>query len=331
MPGIQVFTRFNVGKETVRGTPVAPTRQMYAEGTGVIDDDRKLTFHETENRGRRSSIVRATQQSEDPSLRFATSEGVSWDELVVPFSQIQGGRSGAGGGADKTWSFLPSMTAANNPESYSVDAGDDVQNWRFQYVMARSFELSAGRDDITQLSMDCFAQRAVKTAAASPAGNVAPKISGALWQVKFAGTFAGLGGAAVQTNLMLSWKLHVDTGLIFRSYQDGNFYGAQHVETRIGGTLELRVESTATSVSEFYDKYTAITQDYVRLQALGPALGASNYNVRMDMPVLMDKPSIIDEEDDGVNIWSVPMKLNDDLTNPPFQVSTLVNSLAALP
>jgi hypothetical protein len=41
MPGTQIFTYFNVGKETVRGTPVAPTRKMlYAEGTGVLDVDR---------------------------------------------------------------------------------------------------------------------------------------------------------------------------------------------------------------------------------------------------------------------------------------------------
>ena len=71
MPGIQAFTRLYYGKETVRGTPVAPTRQFYGDGSGVLDEPLGLTFHEDENRSRRSTVYRVTQQSEDANIKAA--------------------------------------------------------------------------------------------------------------------------------------------------------------------------------------------------------------------------------------------------------------------
>src|SRR4051794_21101088 len=129
-PGTQIFTYANFGKETVRGTPVAPTRQLYVEGNGVLDVDAGLNFHEGENSGVRTRIRRATQMKEDVALKLRTASGVGYDDLVIPFSQLKGAQTGAGGAADKTWGFAPSMTALNSPESYSVDVGDDIQNWR---------------------------------------------------------------------------------------------------------------------------------------------------------------------------------------------------------
>jgi hypothetical protein len=329
MPGTQIFTHFNVGKETTRGTPVAPTRQLYGVGTGVLAPDFGLNFHEGENTGRRYRTRRATSQSEDVSLAFRTVSGVGYDDLVVPLSQLKGGATGVGGGADKTWTFTPSPTAANAPEAYSVDVGDDVQNWRVQYAMARSFKLSAGLGDVTALEMDMFGQRAVKTAAAAPAVNAAIKIPGDLWTIKFAANIAGLGAASVQSNFLVGWELNVVTGLLWRHYQDGNAYGSQHVETDISATLQLTVESTALAISEFYDKAVAATMDFLRLKATGPTLGASNYSAQIDMPVLYDVPAIIAEDSDGVNLYRVTAHLADDGTNGIIPV--IVNSLTALP
>jgi hypothetical protein len=329
MPGTQVFTYANFGKETVRGTPVAPTRQFYAEGAGVLAEDAGLNFHEAENTGRRYRTRRATAQTEDVSLKIRTASGVGYDDLVIPFSQIAGGKTGVGGAADKTWTFTPSATAANNPEAYSVDVGDDIQNWRVQYGMARSFKIAAGLGDVTSLEMDMFGQRAIKTAKASPAINAAIKIPGDLWTIKFAANIAGLGAASVQTNFLLDWELEVITGLKWRHYMDGNLYGAQHVETDIAWTLSMTVESTALAVSEFYDKAKAQTMDFIRLKATGPTLGGTNYSAQIDTPVLYEIPEPITAEDDGVNLYKVVAHGSDDTTNGIIPV--IVNSLAALP
>jgi len=330
-PGTQVFTYANFGKEATRGTPVAPTRQFYAEGTGVLDFNYGLNFHERENAGVRTRIRRATQQKEDVALKVRTVSGVGFDDLVIPFSQLKGGQTGTGAGADKTWGFAPSMTAANNPEAYSVDVGDETQNWRCQYCMASRFTIAAGLGDVTSLQMEMFAQRAIKTAKASPAINNAIKIPGDLWTIKFATTMAGLTGASVQLNFLIDWSLMVDTGLVFRHYMDGNLYGAQHVETDIAATLDMTVESTALAVSEFYDKAVAQTLDFIRLRATGPALGGSAYQATVDLPVLYEEPVPIGAQDDGVNLYKVKAHLTYDPTSAQSIVPALVNSLSALP
>jgi hypothetical protein len=331
MPGTQVFTYVNFGKETVRGTPVAPTRMFFDDGVGVLIPDYGQNFHESENTGRRYRTRRVTRTTEDVALKFTTSSGVGYDDLVIPFSQIKGGATGVGGAADKTWTFTPSATAANSPEAYSVDVGDDVQNWRCQYTMLESFKISAGLGDVTQLEMQAFAQRAVKTAKATPAINAAIKIPGDLWTIKFAATIAGLGAASISTNFLLGFELEVQTGLKWRHYMDGNMYGAQHVETDIAWTLSMTVESTALAVSEFYDKAVADTMDFIRLKATGPTLGGTNYSAQIDMPVLYEIPEIISGESgsDGINIYKVKAHGADDTTNGIIPV--IVNSLAALP
>lgn len=331
MPGVQVFTYMNIGKETTRGTPVAPTRQLYNEGTGILRPSFGLVKHEGENAGVRTRIRRVTSTSEDVDLAFRTVHGVSYDELVFPFSQIAGGKTGTGAGADKSWNFTPSNTAANNPEAYSADVGDDVQNWRCQYTMLRSFKLSAGLNDLTQLEGAGFAQRAVKTAKASPARNAAIKIPSDLWTVKFAATMAGLPGASISTNLLVGYELEVMTGLKWRHYLDGNLFGAQHVETDLAGRLTLRVESTAAAITEFYDNAAAGTMRFVRLRAQGPVLGGSFYSAQIDMPVIYDVPEPITAEDDGINIYTITADVAFDETSSNSFAPAIVNSIAALP
>src|SRR5262245_30309951 len=334
MAGIEELTRWNIGKETVRGTPVAPTTQMYVDLAGAIDDDTGLTFHEAENVGRRSVVRRVTQQTEDFSAKLKSSAGWAFDDFRWPLSQLKGGQTGTGAGADKTWAgFVPGMSsAANNPESYSVDYGDDVQNWRAQYVMMSRWKISAALGGLTEFECDVFGQRTIKGAAAavSPPATPPVKIPAELWTFKYAATFGGLTGASVQTLLVTEWSLEVFTGLLWRHFLDGNYYGGGHQETAVSAIMTFRVESTAFAISEFYDKWRSLTQDYVRAKATGPALGGSAYSLQFDAPLLYDKPKVLESKDKGVNLYGIVAKCNDDLTNPPI-TPTLVCSQAALP
>ena len=329
MAGTQIFTYANFGKETTRGTPVAPTRQFYAEGAGLFEHDLGLNFHEGENTGVRLRTRRATSQKEDVAWNLRTVSGVGFDDLVIPFSQLKGGVTGTGATADKTWTFTPSWTAANSPEAYSIDVGDDTQNWRIQYGMCQTFKLTAAMGDVTQLEMSGFGQRAVKGSKSTPSSNSAIKIPGDLWTIKFAANIAGLGAASVQTNFLVGFELEINTGLKWRRYMDGNLYGSQHIETDISANLTMTVESTALAVSQFYDKAVAGTMDFLRLKATGPTLGSTNYSAQIDMPVLYEVPKIISGDDDGVNLYEVTARLAYDGTNGIIPV--IVNSLTALP
>lgn len=332
MPGIQDFTYLNLGKETTRGTPVAPTRQLQVQTTGVFEPDFNLSFHEGERYGRRSRVRRATSQGESVLFHAKTSDGFPFDSWPFLLSQLKGGLTGTGAGADKTWGpVVPSMTALNNPESYSLDVGDDVQNWRLQYSMLTRWKQIGGLNSLTDVEFDGFAQRAVKTAKATPAAVTPVHPKSELWTWKFATTFAGLAGASIQPNLVKDHELEVFTGLLPDSTQDGNPYFGQHVETDITGTIKLTVESTAFAITEFYDKWASATLDFVRLKNTDPTvLGGSFYSLQHDFGVFWDKPAVISSEDRGINLYEITGRLADDGTNGPIN-TTLVCSVAALP
>lgn len=332
MAGVDVFSRIAFGKETTKGTPVAPTRRFYGVVAGSLALGDQWAFHEAENRGIRTRPSRIpTLLREMPKFKAADIDGIGYDDLVVPFSMLRGGQTGTGAGADKSWTFTVQNTAANSPEAFSADVGDDVQNWRLQYVLPSRWRLFSDFGGLTRYEADLFAQRAIKTTAATPA-EVAPiKIPSDLWTLKFATTFAGLAGASVQANFLRSWSLDWQTGLSPRFYADGTTYMGQHVETDVAGKLHLETESTALAVSEIVDKWRAGTLDFVRLKATGPTLGSTNYSLQLDIPIYWDEPQVIASVDDGVNLYSTDAKVAYDTTATKSLEATLVCSLAAIP
>jgi hypothetical protein len=332
MPGVEVFSRINFGKETTKGTAVARTRRFYGVAAGNLDIGDQWNFHETENRGSRVRVSAHTPTltREMPKVKLQDIDGIGYDDLVLPLSiGFQGGRTGVGGAADKTWTFTQPGTGSGAYESMSVDIGDDIQNYILDYVMPTRWQLSTDFGGKTHFEADCFAQQVVKGAASAPAEINPILIPSDLWTVKFAGTFAGLAGASVQTNFLRTWSLEYLTGITPRWYMDGNMFLGQHVETDIAATVSLEVESTALAVSEFVDKYRAGTLDYMRLKATGPALGGTNYSLQIDMPLYWNEPKPLSSVDEGVNLYTVEGKQAFDGTN--GMVISLVGSLAAIP
>ena len=329
MPGVRLLTYANLAPEAVRGTPVAPTRQMYMDGTWT--EDLGLHFHEGENRGLRTRSARApTQTTEDDTFSLKSIDGCSFEDLVYAFAVLNGTATGVGATADKTWTQTPANTGSNSPKTFTLDVGDDTQNWRLQYCMWQKIVISSARGGLTDLSLEGFAQRAIKTAKANPAGNAGVKLPGDLWTIKFAATQAGLAGASIVANFLLDWTLEITIGNKWRHYIDGNFFGAQHVEEDLSYSLKMTVESTAQAVTEFYDKWKAQTLDFIRLKQTGPVLGATAYSSQIDLPCYFDEPDPISGEDDGVNLYTVTARGTYDATAAAALQLVTVNSIAAL-
>jgi hypothetical protein len=332
MPGVEVFNRINLGKETVKGTAVARTRRFYGTAAGNLDIGDQFAFHEAENRGARVRISAhiPTLLREIPKFKLQDSAGIGYDDLVIPLSMgLQGGRTGTGASADKTWVFTQPSTGNAAPESFTADVGDDTQNYILDYCMLSRWMLSTQFGELTHLEGDLFAQQTTKGAASTPAEVQPVLIPSDLWTVKFAATFAGLTGASISTNFLRSWSMEYVTGFKPRWYMDGTTALGQHVETDIVNTLSLEVESTALAISEFVDKWRAGTLDYVRLKVQGPVLGGTFYSLQFDMPVYWDEPKPLSSIDDGVNLYTVKGRQAWDGTN--GLVCTLVCTLAAIP
>lgn len=309
MPGVRPFTYLQIGKESVAGTAVAATRAWYPDGSGMINIDRMRTMHEDRMPGTRANISAATQQGvlvEIP-YRSATNTGVSFDELQVYGSQVIGGKTSSGAQADKTWgTYAPNQTSANSQETFTIEVGDDTQEYEVEYCNARAWRLSAARGGLTQGEIDWFGRQSSKSTKTSLTANNGVKIPGYLWKVRFATAQSGLAGASDVANFLRSFNLEYITGMEPQFYLDGLPYFGQTVESQnIGGTLRMVVDSNSQAVSQFYDKAAADTVDFIQLKATGPALGGSSYSCQIQMAVLYEDPQIISGEIDGVNTYEV--------------------------
>jgi hypothetical protein len=159
-PGVRLNSYVNVATESSPGTPVAPTRQLQMQLDGALDVDFGLNFHENENRGLRTRITGSrspTSQSEDVALSLSTITGVGFDELAIFFAEFNGTATGVAAGAAITWTQSPNMGASNSPKAFTLDIGDDIQNWRAQYSQFSTLTLTSSRGGLTQLSATGFA------------------------------------------------------------------------------------------------------------------------------------------------------------------------------
>src|SRR3990167_62595 len=333
-PGLQHYTRLGIGLEGTAGTAVAASRTLYPDGTGFFSIDPMLTFAEDANRGTKTHVAAATQQGIAVAIPFRTpaQTGISYDELVIPFSQLRGGVTGSGATAAKVWTFTPDQDAASSQPAFTLEPGDDVMSWRMEYAQVSRWRLSAAIDSPTMLEMDFYARQAAVTSTLSnPTVTNPVRIASKRWAVRFATTQAGLNAASNESNFLLDFDLDVQTGLVPRKYMDGTDYFGQGVG---GGqpdfTLTMHGESTSVA-STRYGKWIAREVDFIRLRNNGPSIGSTTYAAQLDLAVLWTNVQPIASMDAGVNVWEFTGRAAYDPTWDNSLVAHLINSVTLLP
>jgi hypothetical protein len=328
MAGVQPLTALQIGKEAVAGTAVATTREMYPDGTGFIDPGYGFSFHEGAQRGTYSNITHVTKMVEAPAISYTSdsTHGVTYDEIIIPFSQLIGGVTAVDADPIFTYTFTPAQTS-HTFDTFTIHAGDATANFIIDYCVATGFTLSGGYDDLTQLSMDLVGQQIVQGAATAVAANNSAKIPSALWIPKYAATQAALGAAGALTNTLRSWTLDVDTGLRPRFYADGTYGPGQVVASgNLGGTLTMVWDSAAAALAQ-YDLMVAGTPSFIQLKASGSA----NLDVEIDMCVIWESVTPISSESDGSNEYELVGRLAYDATWTNSITAVVINTLAAMP
>ena len=333
MAGTQLFTTFSLGKESIAGTSVATTREFYPDGTGNFEFDTMLSLYRG-NRGTRAQLVGGIEKGLLARANYKSNPdiGLAYDELPIFDSQLDGGNTGAGGSADKTWTIAPSMTGANSQETYTVEVADDVQGWEMEYGFLPEFTISWSQDSMAQVEAPWTGRQWTKVTQTAVAANTAIRIPGHLWKIRFATAQSGLAGASDSANFLLDASLHHFTGLVPRFYSDGLAYFGQTQEAlEQRAEITMHVESTALAVSEFYDKWRAQTVDFIQFKATGPVLGASFYSSQRQYAVLYTDVKPISSESEGVNIYEVTAQTVYDATWATYFAGSTVCSISALP
>ena len=145
---LRVFTSGRAALEVTRGTDLTPTRLIYAEEF-THEQDRQ-TIRPAELRASYEGFYQAAAGTETNTL--AMSGRMSYDDLIwwanlfiAPLA------SGTGAGADKTWAFVPSLTA-DNVKTATVQLGyaDTIATApgvRLNYCLGNTFNLHWEKND----------------------------------------------------------------------------------------------------------------------------------------------------------------------------------------
>jgi hypothetical protein len=329
--GNVLFSKLVAFKEATAGTTPTLTsggRKMLVTPTGVITNGTTIELGAERSVALRNPLISttATIVSVEPTLS-ATVPAVSVGELPIWLSMTDG-VSPSGTAAPYAWDFDYSMTAANNPNSYSLVATDGVQQYVANYCLAESITIAADRSGLTNLSANLFAQRIEKNSATLADGTpTSPFMAGRLWTAFQSGT--AFPGTATGTayEYLLDFSLEFSSGILRQSYLAGTTSFSTHSESGpFTGTLTMTVSSTSSAVSTWYDAYQAGTPRGVRL-----SWSNGTYSAHILAMIVPTEVQQMAGAEDGLTTMAVTGTLVYDPTSAKSLRIVVNSDLSALP
>lgn len=336
-PAIEAGTIFQIGKESVRGTPVAATTRLLLDRLDV--DPGAVTHKPTPATG---ALVR--QGPTSVTRKFAQlrpSGPLSFEQILYYlYMGVKGGVTPTGTGP-YTYTFDPDEVSDPAPDTFTIErrisdmlASPGVDDIEMEYCFARQLTIrgAEGEEAVWQLEADIVG-RQVSSSTLTPAISV-PSVEEIMvykTALYIDDTWAGLGGTQVQGQL-LDFSLTFDTGLAPLFTPDGNLYFSKYTFAGApgrpkGATLDLTM-LVDTQMATERTKAQAGTTRFVRLKATG----SDSRDVALDMAVQHESGDIaMVDARDGLHIVSMHLVPVYDATGAAHFKAVVNNQLSSLP
>lgn len=275
----EALTVFQYGKETTRGTAVAAAKKLMVERQAVPVD-------------RKPELVEDALGVKARGARVRTDELYVESNIVVPQAYFQclplffscGVKGGITASEvtpsqqDYLWTYAPSMTAANNPDTVTGEWADDVQEYEAEFLMFKSIKLSGsipqdGSSAPVKIDAAYFARQIARSSVT--AGLSIPTmttINGKLARLYKDTTWAGRGTTEL-TNILRDYELEVLTGNHAKFFGSGQQYFDDFGEDAQEAMLTLTLEGTAAVNSTLHTDFQAGTFRAYSLKLNGPQIG----------------------------------------------------------
>lgn len=309
--GSRAFTKFQWGLESARGTAVAADTMLLAAPM-PINPDRTPQFP-SDLLGVRAESSRSViyEYLVRNTVNFDSDHPLYYQILPMLFScgvkgNITPVEQTASQG-DYLWTFTPSMTAANAPDTVTLEAGDDTQAYECEYVLFERFRIEGtidqggGAAPVTG-GQDFFARQwstSSFTGAISIPTTEIINAKNARFYIDT--TWAGLGGTE-KTNTLRRFAIEILTGVHPKFYGSANKYFETHDESVIGVMASFTLEGNATA-DAIWDAMNAETAQFVRLSISGSQIGSGdNQNLTIDMSGKWENVIPLAENDQGNNL-----------------------------
>jgi hypothetical protein len=281
---LRVFQSARAGLETNRGVGVTPTRLIYAEEMAF--EQVVQTIKPDEHRGSYNPNYSASAGREENTITM--SGRVSYDDLIWWANLfVKGVASGTGGGADKTWTFLPTATS-DDVKAATIQLGytDTIASApgiEQQFCMGDTFTLHFEKNDDGAVTFDAqliggeaLSQITAFTGSLSDRSVVLASCNNT---ILYADQASAIGSSQDTTFVSLDWTLNLGP---VRFYTLSGTTGPTAVYRPDYRRWEATLVRQFTS-DLYWDDYSDKTVQKIRCRTTGPALGGSNYKIDLDL------------------------------------------------
>lgn len=321
--GSEMFVKVQYGKETTRGTAVAATKMWLGSANVPIDRE---PVHPKDTMGLRvrSSRTEILQLLADPvTLAMDGDTGAYYQGLPLLFgTTLKGGVTATEttpSQQDYAWDFTPSLTAPANPDTITLEVGDNDQNYKIEYLMGRRINIdwAFGENSFVNVAGGYFGRQVTKSTATG--GLSRPTVTGInanTGTFYLNNTWATLGNTE-KTNFLRSGSIQIETGNHPKPPSGGNRYFSTHGEGYLEVTGSLVVEGGAEAVARL-DDFQAGTARAMRFQWTGPQIGTGTpHMLRIDVFAAFNQVIPLSGFADGNTLYAITFEgITDNLTTP---------------
>lgn len=328
--GIAALRKIQAGKESVAGTAVAATAKWMGMTLAASLKDREIVLPEDE----RGSLA-AAQRSYSPSYLWESKlQGtVTYEDMILLLSMaLKGGITPSTVDTSaKNWVFTPSLTAANTPDTFTLEFGDDTQAYEAEYCFVKALEIGGAMDEALKFSAELVGRQLTATtftgALADRTVEDALTAKSKLYMDDTGGTI----GTTQKTVTLIDWTWRLPAHFVAKRHQDGALTFTALSEVKLKPELDLLCEFNA-GVATLRTKYTGETRQLVRLKTTGALVGAVSAvkTVQIDGAFKITEFDVLDERN-GASVVMMKLQGEYDGTWAKLLEVAVQNAVGALP
>jgi len=222
------------------------------------------------------------------------------------------------------WTFEPSWTSANTPQSFTIEYGDDVQEHETEYCVARSIEISGAMDDVIKLKAEMFGRNfaADTYTSLSDPSSITPAAANKTTLAIDA--IGGTIGNTPKSSTLVDFSWKFESGFIPSKHGGANSYFDLVAEKKkklvVSATI---VFNSGTEAQRLI--WEAKTRQLFRIETTG----ASPNKLTLDFAGVYTSWSSL-EERDGEDVVKVTIEGEYDTTDTLYTTVVVTNEVASL-
>jgi hypothetical protein len=303
--GEKAFIKNQYGKESSHGTAVAATNKILGEVT--VPKDRTVTFPEDALGIRARANRSVVNQIHVDGLRINFPNAYFEALPVIMSIGVKGNVTASeqtAGEGDYEWDHTPSLTAANNPDSITLEYGDDTQAYEVEYVMARRIviEGNVGEDAPVTCEVECFGKQITPTTATAGLSNpTVDSMVANLTKLWIDSDWASL-GSTQKTGLLRKYRIEIITGNHPKFWAEGVKTMTGDAESYIEVMMTFTFEGNSDA-DVIFDAFQAETAKAIRLMIEGTQIGTGEkHSLTVDVYGKFEEVIPLGDENNGNNL-----------------------------